>query len=758
MFVAASAALAAPEIRFKVVNGKPCAKCTLAVGERSIPANVVIDLGTHAPLLLHERTAKLLRVAPDSTADLRFDGAVLGGLRPRAAKLRSLEELTNKYAPDLDEMPAVAIVGLPAFAEFTVELEIGAGVLRCLPASEHPPAATQPAEAGPATRNAEDEPRSWSGPYEDRGYGYWLTGQAPGGFALRIMLSTAYYDTIIDANAADLAGSAGGAIDSLHMGDLNIARYVAFRPEDLSGMPKPQPDVILGTNLLSHFRMTIEPQSRRIAFRQTRSPSFPAEERQFFVARAQSDANAIEAFLKAHASSRLAADASEKLLALRMDEDPPNHDAILRAVRWQAESAPKDRRAATMLALADELLGKPRDGQARLVAEVVKVGLEYAPSALNSRTTHDLRARLGLLALQRGDLAEARRQLLSAAFAIPRDPLVNLWLGQLYEKSGQLTRAWSRYVQAAISDNPPPDAMRGLDRLNRDRAFRDAFTMADAEQLLEGRVVEFHPPDRWTGGDHHVRLVELFTCADEPATQGPQLAFDGLREHFDTADVAFIQYHLAAPAADPMVTECGRRRAAFYGIQETPAVFFDGGRPITDGGSERDVEKLYQAYKEACAAPETPAMRWRIEGTASFASGRITGEIRVGGPPAADLRLHAVLCEQTVMVPGANGIVLHRCVARADLLPEAGAPLPAAPGAEPFRIAVNLAELGAALERTIAAVEKEKEAQFLVRPTLVDGRACMIVAFLQDSRTRQVHAARAIAVSAAKATATGKAP
>ena len=41
-----------------------------------------------------------------------------------------------------------------------------------------------------------------------------------------------------------------------------------------------------------------------------------------------------------------------------------------------------------------------------------------------------------------------------------------------------------------VADDPPMAAIEGLNRLNRDPAFRASFTMDDAEQLLEGRVLD----------------------------------------------------------------------------------------------------------------------------------------------------------------------------------------------------------------------------------------------------------------------------
>jgi len=766
---------AAQEIRFKVIDGKLCAKCTLSCRAKSIPANVVINLGLPTPLLVHERTARLMEVGPDAAVDLKFDDMVMPNLTGRAARLPSLDELTSEHSTELEEIPAVAILGATAFADFSVQLEVGEGILRLLPAAQrHPPAASQPLEDATADVSSAT---ACSVPFEERGYGYFLAARAPEDFALRVLFSTSGYDTIIDSNTADLAGAPGGDLDDLHLGPLNLARYVALRPEDLSGTPSPHPDVILGTNILSHFRVTIDWVNREIRFEQTRAPQFPTEEREFFIARAKGDADAIESFLKAHPSSRLATEASTKLLALRLDEYPPDREAIGRAQRWRAEAAPKDRRSGLMVKMADDLLSGKRDDRYALAANAVKIGLEYASSALNGRTVHDLRARLGLIALRNNDPKQARRDLLSAAFGIPRDPFVNLWLGELYEQSGQLMRAWSRYAQSAISENPPPEAMTGLDRLNRNPTFRASFTMTDAEQLLEGRIAEFHPAGRYeeemsstaptrptattpVAPGRTVRLVELFSCVDHPQTRAPEMAFAGLREYFEPANadgivgvpasaprVALIEYHLAAPETDPLVCGASASRATFYGIREAPVACFDGGRPNTDGGTDKDVEKIFSAYKATCLSPEGGDAGWRISGRASLLGDEIHGAIQVrGGSGAEALRLHAMLCEKILMTPGANGLLLHRMVARAALSPDDGFPVASGKEEQVFDIRANVKQVGEALEQMITRLEKERNVKFLMRPVYVDGGACVVVTFLQNMRSKEVLAASAFDV------------
>ena len=88
--------------------------------------------------------------------------------------LRMLETLTAKYAPELKEVPVVAIVGLPAIKSSVVELDLRKGLLRTL-------------------GMASEEAREQEFDYQAKSYGIVLDGdrshrdiaQGPGGHAER---------------------------------------------------------------------------------------------------------------------------------------------------------------------------------------------------------------------------------------------------------------------------------------------------------------------------------------------------------------------------------------------------------------------------------------------------------------------------------------------------------------------------------------------------------------------------------------------
>lgn len=56
-------------------------------------------------------------------------------------------------------------------------------------------------------------------------------------------------------------------------------------------------------------------------------------------------------------------------------------------------------------------------------------------------------------------------------------------------------------------------------------------------------------------------------------------------------------------------------------------------------------------------------MGWTISGRATLHGDELKGTLVVEGPAdRSSVRVHAVLCEKIVMLPGSNGLMLHKHV------------------------------------------------------------------------------------------------
>ncbi len=746
LFFALCTPVFATGIAIKDVGGMLCARCEITCEEKTLAAHVMIDLGTPVALLVHEQAAQVLGIGRDTAVSLDFGGLVLSDLSAIPTGLSILDGLNNSYSEELEDVPVIAILGLGAIRQWTTQLNISAGRIDLLSQS----LSEYLVEAKLIPPSVPDSVALEPVAFVSERNGYWMTAIAPGDYELKVRFGTGMPDTTIDSLTADLAGSAAGDLESLMLGPVDITKYVALRPEDLSSQLSTPTDLVLGTNLLKHFKITIDQQEDRMLFEPVLPARVPLDERAFFVARANESADAVESYLRDYPDSRLRGEAARVLYRLRLDEYPPEPNAIRRSIDLLTEQTPVARRSNVLLELADEILAGRRDDKTELSDYLLNAAQKNAPDDLNATAAFQIQLRHGRICMEQGQLEEARRYLLSAVFGMPRDPMVNYWLGVLYERMGKLNRAWSRYLQAILEKDAPLEAMASLGRLHNDPVFRKEFSMDSAQQLIEGRTIEYHCSQRYSAqrdgdGGKAIQLVEMFTCIDQPVTQAAELAFNGLYEFFENESVAFVSYHLSAYSPDPLTTEAGRARQEFYDVNSIPVVTFNGMTEINDGGDEGSADRIFAQYRQASLNQKQSQESWRIVVTPKLTEGRLDGAIRIDGPVTThEHRVFALLCEKQVLAIGGNGIILHRNVCRYHLSPVEGWVLPADQEDRSFAFDNAMTEISEAVKNQISALEEEFAVQFYSHPDYLEAEQLMVVAFVQDVDSRAVKAAVAL--------------
>ena len=88
-------------------------------------------------------------------------------------------------------------------------------------------------------------------------------------------------------------------------------------------------------------------------------------------------------------------------------------------------------------------------------------GLKYSREAFDARVVYALHHRLGQLEMKGQNWDDAWKHLLSAAFMAPDDLLIMLDLARVYDKQGQVRRAYARYKRVAAAPGAPPRDRRG---------------------------------------------------------------------------------------------------------------------------------------------------------------------------------------------------------------------------------------------------------------------------------------------------------
>ena len=771
----ATATADAEQFSLKLIDGRPCFRATVYKGKQPLQANIVLDLGMQTSIVLHENTAKMFKLKPGEKISVVVPGvhkATFANLSPKVAKVDMLSRLTQQHASELNEVPAVAIMGLPAFSKVVPQFDLLQNRVVLLPSDD-------------VTDLAKSVENIF--PYKVKDGKMTFEALGPKDKKMLVQFSTLYQDTLIDAKVAAELGAANGDIKTLipvskkeggngqgamepeategaeaKEKGINFAKFVAFRPAKL----RPgSPNLIIGTNLLSSFRVTIDTSHKQLLWEQVAKPRFPAHERDFFTAMVEGNAEAVEKYLTRYPRSRLSQEGCAKLLELRLAEHPTNRDAVERAVEMLVVATEPKRRASTLIGFADKWLASDRPDRGTLALIALEMALKHSRNDLDATASHRIQARIGHIAYKEGDFRLAKRRLLSAAFGLPKDAQVNLWLGELYEAQKQPVRAWSRYLQATLAKQPPLDAYVGLGRLNRDQEFRNRFSMRDAAELLEGRCVAHHPKLHYDQDQkkfpHHVKLVELFSNIHDPKkTHGAEAAFDAIGEYFDIdvkdkdAPVALLEYHVNARAPDPLDVSFSKARAKFYALKKVPTAIFDGTRS-SDAASDdpKKIPTVYEAYlKEVRSATKAkPATaKLAIFGKVRRKEQKLTGQVTVtqekaGTPEKGDLKkavLHVVICESYVMSPGAAGRVLHRYVVRGALTPEEGMPLEAklkeGKGTVSFDIDLDTKAFSEKLLEHMNQLEKLNKNALIIKPNYVDPKEVTFIALVQDTGTKEI--------------------
>ncbi len=732
LLLAVSTAAVENQITLAALDGTPVARVTLKAQDIEVPGYLAVDLGVRAPLLLHTRSAAAIGIQSTGEATVTFQESrvQLADLEVVARDLEPLETLTREHAATLDNLPVIGVLGLPAFSGYRLSVAFDRGMLSLAPAR-----ATGDAENG-----------SWLA-LEPVTYGYWLTARGPGDVTLRTRFVTSEADTRVSApRAADL-GFPGGDLPTVILGGVNLAEYAVFRPSDFSGFPAPRPDISLGTRCLSAFELEIRVDERLLRLTPVRPPDPPLHEQRFFVARAANNIAGVREFLASHGETRLADEASETLLLMELDDPDADHGDLQEAMAWIARTAPPERRAERLVRVADDLIAleEERDDALALAMNAVEIGRRYQSADLNATAVHQLNAREGLVALLRGDHRQARRMLLSAVFGLPQDAYVNFWLGRLYEETGQRTRAWSRYLIAALVDEPPIGALRSLSRLNNDPEFRTDFTLPDAQQLLEGRIprlglVEQFDPEK---GMAAPALIELFTSVDAPATQAAEIAFEALIEYYAPAETVLVQHHVD----DALATAAARARAEQLGVDGVPALYVNGALLSRAGGDDRQATDVLTRYRESIAAlgPFSVDTSGRRLGLA-IDGRRVTVEVSIPTAARRVSRLHVLACESVAMLIGPSKRPLHRNVVRGTLTPPGGTPLDALPTDAPLALDLDVAALSDAHAERLGAIDPPPA----MKPILIDRDQLLIVALLETAPSGKLIAVAAQPVPAAE--------
>ena len=359
-------------------------------------------------------------------------------------------------------------------------------------------------------------------PYELMSCGIVVKGTGPAGTPVRAVLTTRSHDSVLAPSVLKVARDKGSKPNVLKIGEVDWGERSAIRFEPLDETWPQAVNAVIGTDALMNSTVTLWPKRKMIALRPGLSAPFPDQEQQYFLALADRNPDAVAKFIEADPRRRLLDEACLNLWTIRL-EDTKSSLADLKSAL--------DTVAGEIHSRAPER-GASEPGRRVGTDSATSTAMNWSSTPCNWRSgsppkpsnrppfTTSTCGSAGARS-PRAIFRQARRHLLSAAFGMPKNAECNFWLGEVYQKTGKLRRAWSRYFQALLDENlekEDPLRARALERLtelNRDPEFRKTFNMTDAEEYMAGRLAnsEFHAETRYrfvrNRHPHHARMAEL---------------------------------------------------------------------------------------------------------------------------------------------------------------------------------------------------------------------------------------------------------
>lgn len=400
-------------------------------------------------------------------------------------------------------------------------------------------------------------------------------------------------------------------------------------------------------------------------------------------------------------------------------------------------------------------------------AQLVRMQARYKLPALSAaqirkQFARDRATSLAALAhvqLQQGQLDQARTVLDEAYRLDPLSVEVNWLRADLALALGESPRALTAMLRAnALGPLPEVERSREL-ALFRDLRHQDEAAM---EAQIDATYRSLFPPiftlpKRQLPAGGHPVLLELFTGSDCAPCAGPDLALDSVLGSYTRNDLIGLVFDEHVPLPDPLASPDSLARASFYGVESTPTAFLDG-RPLDVlGGSRDDVENIVVAMGEEIEQQALLASGLKLDAAIQTTP---TGTLQVqlllahhAVPPSAALETtgntglqalqHAevfvALLQDDLRYTGKNGIRFHRMVVRALQSQPALTLLSSAP-ASPLTFDPHAIEQAQTTYLTDFEHSNDRFGMFQFATTRVpiDAAHLAVVAWVQDTRTRQV--------------------
>ncbi|MEM8669033.1 MAG: hypothetical protein AAGG48_16040 [Planctomycetota bacterium] len=654
-----------------VVDGRLVVACDISGPRLRVPINLWLDFDGAYGLQLHNRAASPLPAETNSgkpiPLTLHFPDFTLEIARRELGPQEEFEEFTKYHSKELGENALAGAIGAQVLKHFDVIFDLPRGQVLLAPPGQLAQGNTDP------TLNDIIVPISTQSDL------VWLPVTLKGSseeLKRAMAIGSSRYDSVLERRLCNSLRRPAGNVGPVVCESVDFSPYVAFRPDEVVQVHPDGVAGMMGINLLERFRIHVDRQSLLATIRSTGSPDFPEEELAWFQAMVAEDRDLVLSWLEQHGETRLGREAAEFLLNLLLDEGADQDEASV-AIQWINDTMPGDLRATRLFDLMEELVN---EGETLLGIAAGELGVKSARQDRYPEANYKLHGRLGELLLPT-DKREAWRHLLSAAFGLPEDGMINLNLARVYEANGKQNRAFSRYIQALVKEESSELAMEALMRLDKDLPPEERMTIEKIDRMISGRVRNYSAPDMFefdpSDRTNRTSLVEFFTNAyvgteARGGAIGGAMGNQGILSHFADTECVCLSYHLSAPRLEPLVTPLGQHMAQWLGISGPVVQVVDGVRKAPGAGKFRDAEKIYQMTRQEVVSRLRRGTTIQVSADAMLNGTELSGEVTIEGPPVGSIEdeelgplvVQVIVAERGVVFHGSSGVVIHRMLAR----------------------------------------------------------------------------------------------
>lgn len=722
----------------KVVAGRLVVRCDLSTRFRRIPVNLFIDYDRPCALELHNKAAHPLGVDKDGGQkvtvhlpgfNLQIDGREHGDED-------ILDEFTRLYSKELGENACVGTLGSKVLGGYHIVFDLNAGQVLLRPPAER---------TGAPPSEEEGEVVTSCTLVNDL---VWVPVRLADDSLATMNVGTSRHDSIIDEDICDEMEKPAGDIGAIRLKTFDLHQYVAMRPEELVQVHADRALGTLGLGILQSLRVEIDRVNKWVKVTPTRASEFPKEDLAFFQARLDEEPEPLLAWLEKHQGARLSRECAELLLGLQIDREA-KAEGFRSAIEWMDKTRVEDLRTTEALTTMKTLLEARRPDVAIMAGEI---GVKSGRDDRYPESIHKLHSKLGELMLE--DPTRRRKaweHLLSAAFGLPEDGIINLHLGRFYELEKRYRRAMSRFVQAVVQPESGPQAVKALERLQQ-KMSGEPLSVDLIDKMIAGKVYNFGAATRFDAKPDNTSnrtvLVEFFTNGHfgrrlregwRSFAIGGSMACEGLLSHYEREHCAVLVYHVEQPEPTALMNPLSTHMADFYG--DPRPIYCKVNGVGTGPGAEvwRKGEQLYEANRQLVADALLDGTDWKIDVTAKVEDGVVSGSAAVEGPAESGLYVQIVLAERGVLYPGKAQVVVNRMVARATLTGKLdGVKFAPTGGKMTIPFSKALADVTKANEAWLEKYEQGGGKSCSRLSTGIDPRQLTIVAYLRDLGTREV--------------------